>query len=107
MEREGHLDNSTYIAGLAKNHPLKSRENVFTLLMACASLQILQMLALTIAPLNQPNPGKQLYHFVGGFMEEPIFDGCNANCLFPRLIAYGDSCDIMFRGVRIKKAINI
>lgn len=102
MEREGHLDDPTYIAGLAKDHPLKMRENVFTFSMSCASLQMLQMLALTLAPLDRPNPGAQLYHFVGGFMEEPAFGSCHAECRFPSLIAYGDACGITVTGMRVK-----
>jgi molybdopterin-synthase adenylyltransferase len=99
-EREGHLDDPRYIAGLPKGHPLKQRENVFAFSMCCASLQTLQMLALALAPLDQPNPGAQIYHFVGGFMEEPTFGECHSECLFPRLIAYGDHCGIPVLGKR-------
>lgn len=104
MEREGYLDDPTYIAGLPKDHPLRSRENVFAFSMSCASLQVLQMLALVLAPLDQPNPGSQLYHFVGGFMEKPTFDGCHSECQFPSLIAFGDACGIQVTGMRVKKA---
>jgi molybdopterin/thiamine biosynthesis adenylyltransferase len=103
MEREGHLDDPTYIEGLAKDHPLKTRENVFAFSMSCASLQMLQMLALVLAPLDQPNPGAQLYHFVGGFMEEPAFGNCHVECQFPRTIAYGDACNIKVTGMRVSK----
>jgi molybdopterin-synthase adenylyltransferase len=104
VERERYLDDPAYIAGLPKNHPLKSRENVFAFSMSCASLQTLQMLALTLAPLDQPNPGSQLYHFVGGFMEKPTFGCCHPQCQFPSLIAHGDACGIQATGVRVKKA---
>lgn len=100
MEREGQLDDPTYIAGLPKNHVLKTRENVFAFSMSCASMQTLQMLALALAPLEQPNPGAQLYHFVGGFMEPPAFGACHAECLFPSLVAYGDACGIPALGER-------
>ena len=104
MEREGHLDDPTYIEGLAKDHPLKTRENVFAFSLACASLQVLQMLALALAPLDQPNPGAQLYHFVGSFMEEPAFGSCHTECHFPGVIAYGDACNIPVTGQRVRKA---
>jgi molybdopterin/thiamine biosynthesis adenylyltransferase len=100
MEREGLLDNPTYLEGLQADHTLKSHENVFAFSMSCASLQTLQMLALVLAPLGQPNPGSQLYHFVGGFMEEPTFGACHENCFFPSMIALGDSCGIPATGVR-------
>jgi len=99
-EREGNLDDPWYIEGLPDDHPLKSRQNVFTFSMACASQQMLQMLAMTIAPLDQPNPGAQLYHFVGGFMEPHVYGACHAECLFPSLIARGDSCGVTVTGKR-------
>jgi molybdopterin-synthase adenylyltransferase len=102
MEREGMLDDPKYIEGLPKDHPLRSRENVFAFSMSCASLQTLQMLALVLAPLDQPNPGSQLYHFVGGFMEEPTFGSCHPECLFPSVVALGDSCGINGTGQRPK-----
>ena len=51
------MDDPTYIAGLPKGHPLKANENVFAFSASCASMQLLQMLALALAPLDQPNPG--------------------------------------------------
>jgi hypothetical protein len=99
-EREGLLDDPTYISGLSNDHPLKMRENVFAFSMACASMQILQMLALTLDPLGQPNPGAQLYHFVGNITEPPAFDHCHAECQFPSLVALGDDCGIQATGPR-------
>lgn len=94
MEREGHLDDPRYIGGLPDDHPLKVPENVFAFSMACAGQQMLQMLALVLAPLDQPNPGAQFYHFVGGFMEPPRHGSCREECLFPSLTARGDACGI-------------
>ena len=94
MEREGFLDDPTYIEGLPKGHPLKARENVFSFSMGCGNLQLLQMLAMVLSPLDQPNPGTQLYHFVGNAMEEPIFGECHPQCQFPGFIAKGDHCGI-------------
>ena len=99
-EREGLLDDPTYIENLNRDHPLRSSENVFAFSMACASLQTLQLLALALSPLDQPNPGAQLYHFVGGFMEPPAFDVCNDECLFPSLIASGDNSTLKVTGGR-------
>jgi hypothetical protein len=99
-EREGYLDDPTYIEGLKKDHPLRVRENVFAFSMACASQQMLQMLALVLDPLGQPNPGEQLYHFVGGHMEPPVFGTCHPECLFPGLAAHGDHCRLVVTGPR-------
>jgi len=88
--RDGYLDDPTYIQGLSKSHPLKARENVFAFSMACASLQTLQMLAMVLDPLGRSNPGQQLYHFVGGFMEPSQHGKCNPECLFADIVALGD-----------------
>lgn len=93
-EREGNLDDPKYIDGLPDGHPLKARENVFAFSMSCASLQMLQMLSYVLAPLDQPNPGAQRYHFVGNFMEKPQFNACHPECLFPSFIARGDACGL-------------
>lgn len=91
MEREGLLDDPTYIEGLRSDHPLKVRQNVFAFSMSCASMQVLQMLALILAPLGLGNQGTQLYHFVGGEMEPPEFRNCHPECQFPGFEARGDS----------------
>lgn len=98
LEREGYLDDPTYIQGLDKGHPLKARENVFAFSMACASLQTLQMLAMTLDPLGRSNPGQQLYHFVGSFMEPSEHGKCSPECLFPELVARGDHCGFKVTG---------
>ena len=88
------LDDPMYISGLPKDHPLKMRENVFAFSMSCASMQMLQMLALTLAPLAQSNPGAQLYHFVGNITEPPSYGTCHPECQFPSIVALGDHCGI-------------
>ncbi len=104
LEREGQLDDLSYIEGLPKDHLLRARENVFAFSMSCAALQMLQMLALALAPLDQPNPGSQLYHFVGGFMEEPVFGSCHPNCVFQSVIALGDASGITVTGHRPRRS---
>jgi hypothetical protein len=99
-EREGLLDDPHYIEGLPKHHPLKSRENVFAFSMSCASMEILQLLALAIAPLDQPNLGAQLYHFVGNITEEPDYRECHPECQFPGIAGLGDDCGIPATGKR-------
>jgi molybdopterin/thiamine biosynthesis adenylyltransferase len=101
-EREGLLDDPSYIDGLAKDHPLKTRENVFAFSMSCASMEMLQMLALTLAPSGQANPGSQLYHFVGNITEEPTYGVCHPECQFPSISALGDDCGIPATGIRPK-----
>lgn len=103
-EREGMLDDATYIDGLPKDHVLKASENVFAFSTACASLQVLQMIAMVVAPLGHANPGAQLYHFVGGFMEPPRFTGCHDECSFPALLGRGDASGISVTGRRVAQS---
>ena len=100
LEREGYLDDPTYIDRLPQDHILKARENVFAFSMACASLQNLQMLALVLAPGDQPDPGSQRYHFVGGFMAQPRFEPCAPNCFFRDIVARGESAGVTVTGLR-------
>ncbi len=90
LEREGRLDDPTYIEGLSMDHPLRARENVFAFSMACGSLQLLQLLNLALDPLGQANSGEQLYHFVGSHMESPHLGVCKSACIFPSMMALGD-----------------
>ncbi len=100
LEREGFLDDSKYIEGLPEDHPLRARENVYAFALSCGSLQVLQMLAYAIAPLDLSNPGAQIYHFVGSQMEPPQFGTCKPNCPFPSLVALGDDSGIAVTGPR-------
>jgi hypothetical protein len=99
-EREGYLDDPSYIQGLRKDHPLRVSENVFAFSMACASQQFLQMLAYVLAPLGRSNPGAQLHHFVGGVMESPSWQPCHPECIFPKLVAQGDHSKLVVTGKR-------
>lgn len=100
LERKGLLDDPTYIENLSKDHPLRVRENVFAFSMSCASMQMLQALALVLDPLGQPNPGEQLYHFVGNHMESPVYAECHPECLIPGITALGDKCGFLVTGER-------
>lgn len=90
LEREGLLDDPAYIEGLPKDHHLRASENVFAFSMACGSLQMLQFLAMIVAPLGRSDTKPQLYHFVGGFMEQQNMEACSAECLMPSMVGIGD-----------------
>jgi hypothetical protein len=89
-EREGYLDDPRYIEALPGDHPLRARQNVFGFSMACASLQILQMLNLVVAPLGLADSGVQRYHFVDSLMEPKTRHSCNTGCALPSLVAKGE-----------------
>jgi len=88
------------IEGLAAEHPLRVRENVFAFSMGCASMQFNQMLNLALDPLGQANSGEQLYHFIGARMEPSQFEQCQPECMFPGIVASGDQCPYIVTGKR-------
>lgn len=92
-EKEGYFDDPKYIQGLADN-PFQQNENVFAFGLSAASLEVLQMLMMVIAPMGIPNAGSQLYHFVPGILDVSDVDRCNENCPYPELIARGDRAGI-------------
>lgn len=98
VERDGLLDDPTYIQGLPKDHVLKRNENVFAFSLNTAGMQVLQMLAMVIAPLGVANLGEQMYHFVPGILDAPAFKPCEPECLFPELVAKGDRSGMVVTG---------
>lgn len=79
LERAGDLDDPTYILGLPSNHPLRANENVYAFSQACASLEVLQWLSLTVAPLDIGDVGAWNFHFVTGAMDV-MHPGCRQRC---------------------------
>lgn len=98
VERDGLLDDPSYIQGLPKDHILRRNENVFAFSVNTGGLQFLQMLAMVISPLGISNQGEQMYHFVPGVMDEPLHAACAEHCPFPGLEAKGDRSEIKVTG---------
>jgi hypothetical protein len=98
LERRGDLDDPSYIQNLPRESTLRRNENVFPFSLNLASLEILQMLTMAIAPLGICNPDTQVYHFVSGIMDVSDSGKCRESCLYPGLVATGDSCGIHATG---------
>jgi molybdopterin/thiamine biosynthesis adenylyltransferase len=96
-ERDGYLDDPTYIENLPPDHDVKRNENVFGFSLSVASLQVLQMLSFVISPCGISNIGEQNYHFVLG-RTDVDYGYCRDTCLYPSLIAKGDSSVIQVTG---------
>jgi molybdopterin-synthase adenylyltransferase len=103
VEREGLLDDPTYIDGLMTADPLRRNENVFAFSTAAASFELLQMLMMVVAPLDVANPGAQFYHFVPGLLDKPRRAPCDQGCPYPELVGRGDHCGFTATG-RHKRA---
>jgi molybdopterin-synthase adenylyltransferase len=97
-EREGRLDDPSYIAGLAQDHPLRRNENVFAFSLGAASLQVLQALSMVVAPLGISNPGAQMYHFTTGRLDIEPESGCESACPYPTMIGRGDRTGFLVTG---------
>lgn len=95
VERTGHLDDPSYIAGLPESHILRRRENVFAFSLAAASLEILQFLSMVVQPSGVSTPGAQNYHFVLGRLDVDPRCFCHEACAFPGLTARGDRAGLV------------
>jgi molybdopterin-synthase adenylyltransferase len=94
-EREGHLDDPRYIAGLPRTHPLRRSENVFAFSAATASLEVLQLLSMTVAPSGVADVGAQNYHFVTGSLDTDA-RACQPSCPYTTgLTSRGDDTGIV------------
>jgi molybdopterin-synthase adenylyltransferase len=90
LERQGDLDNPTYIESLPEDHPLRSNENVFVFGMAAAALEMMQLLQMVVAPGGVSDIGSQHYNIKTGLITIEAH-GCNDNCLYSnRLVASGE-----------------
>lgn len=98
LEREGYLDDPTYIRGLPDGHPVRRNENVFAFSLSAASLELLQLLTMVIAPCGIANVGEQMYHLVPGCLDLAADHACKRTCLYLSFVAKGDRTGITVTG---------
>jgi hypothetical protein len=89
-ERDGSLDNVTYIASLPDGHPLKARQNVSMLSVNCAGGLLAQFISLVVVPSGQGDPGPIRYHLALHWVQHDENRTCIDGCPFPRMTASGD-----------------
>lgn len=90
LERQGDLDDPTYIQGLREDHPLRSNENVFAFGMAAASLELMQLLQMVVAPGGVADIGSQHYNIKTGKIGLET-RSCNDGCLYStKLVGAGE-----------------
>lgn len=78
-DRDGLLDDPTYIEGLPADHQIRRNENVFGFSMACAGLELAQFICMVTAPSGIADPGAQHYNLTTGTLvrdESTCSDGC-------------------------------
>ena len=90
-EREGKLDDPSYMAGLPRDHRLKANENVFAFSMNLASLEILHLVALATGVGHQNDFGVQRFRYMPGVLEQDDAARCQAGCDSAGLVGSGDT----------------
>ena len=94
LEKSGLLDDPSYIAGLNKSVFFDAHENVFVFSSHLASMEVLQMLSLFLAPSGVADIGQQMHHFVVGKMDVEISKVCDEHCFFPTIVGKGDKSNV-------------
>lgn len=94
LEKDGKLDDPSYLKGLDKAEYQEVHENVFPFSSNVASLEVLQLLNLIFGTPGLSNVGQQTYHFVTGELERDKSQVCDPNCFFPTIQGKGDSSGI-------------
>lgn len=100
LERNGFIDDPSYMAGLQEKGMSykESHENVFPFSANLASLEILQLLSLFIAPSGIADIGQQIFHFTLGTMEQDKSKVCCPECYFQSILGKGDNTGIQVYG---------
>jgi molybdopterin-synthase adenylyltransferase len=101
LEMDGKLDDPDYIKGLDKSVFTEAHENVFVFSSHLASLEVLQMLSLFIAPSGLADVGQQMHHFVIGRLDVDTSKKCDDHCYFQSVIGRGDNSGITVTGRHI------
>ncbi|NUP15569.1 MAG: hypothetical protein HOZ81_05600 [Streptomyces sp.] len=91
MERDGLLEDPSYIRGLPADHPLRRKENVFVFSTAAAAAELVQFITMVAAPAGVSDNGAHLYHLATGTLDRRT-EGCNPGCPYDTtLLALGDA----------------
>ncbi len=98
LERDGLLDDPTYMAGIPTDHPLKRRENVFVFSMACAAAEVLELLRAVLEPNGIADVGAGLHHWTTGTVTRDEAN-CQPGCPYvTSLLGTGDDSSLTITG---------
>jgi molybdopterin/thiamine biosynthesis adenylyltransferase len=89
-EKEGLLDDPSYILGLPDDHEFKRNENIFPFSANLASLEVMQLIEMVTGIGNRDYYGIQRYHYNQGFISLDHDRVCEEGCLFKENVAVGD-----------------
>lgn len=90
VERDGLLDDPSYIKGLPLDHPLRASANVFPFSMSTAAFEILHLISMVAAPNGVSDLGDLTYHAVPGMLRTDDHT-CEPGCPFStQFLGVGD-----------------
>lgn len=89
-ERDGSLDDPSYIETLPRDHRLALRQNVFAFSQGAAALAMEQFLRMIIAPGGLPSIGAQRHQFKLGTTDCEV-GKCDTTCIYGGAIGNGDA----------------
>jgi molybdopterin-synthase adenylyltransferase len=90
VERDGSLDNPSYIDGLPTDHPLRVSQNVSTISVNCAGALLAQFVSLVVRPGGLGDPGPIRYHLAPHWLKHDDVTQCVEGCSYAAEIACGD-----------------
>jgi hypothetical protein len=102
LERDGYLDDPDYIAGLATDHHLRARQNVFAFSVLAAGLELMHMLSLMVTGPGL-ELGPQAYHLVPGSLED-LPTECKPGCPYASMAALAEQAPISVTGAHAAAA---
>lgn len=89
-EREGLLDDPSYIQGLPEDHKFKRNENIFPFSANLASLEVMNLIEMVTSIGDRDYYGTQRYHYNQGCISLDHEPKCEDGCLFKEFVATGD-----------------
>lgn len=95
MERDGSLDDPSYVQGEQRGHQEGGNENVFPFSANVASFMVLEMIRYVVRDAWWPAATKLHYSFVPNRLST-IHERCRPNCSFEEKTAAGDSATYPF-----------
>ena len=90
LERDGSLENPTYIAGLPAGSALRVNQNVSALSIAAASAMLNQFVSLVVAPGGLGDPGPLRHELARHQVELADVRSCVSDCPYRRSVGDGD-----------------
>jgi molybdopterin-synthase adenylyltransferase len=90
-EREGKLDDPSYLIGLPQDHMFKRNENIFPFSANPASLEVMQFIEMVTGIGGMNCYGAQRYSYNHGFIRFLERQACDNGCAYTETIAQGDT----------------